>query len=70
MVSSPLNSSSVPGAASQPNLNVVALGASPSAFWMSPVPGQVNSLTPLARKSLIGPHWASAKTTMMITYGA
>ena len=60
----------MPGAASQPNLKVVAVGASPSAFWMSPVPGQVNSAAPFSRNSLIGPHCASAKTTMMITYGA
>ena len=60
----------MPAAPSQPNLYVVAVGASPSAFWMSPVPGQVNSVAPLARKSLIGPHWASEKTTMMIRYGA
>ena len=70
MVIKPLNSSSVPAAPSQPNLNVVALGASPSAVVMSPVPGQVNSVVPLARKSFTGPHWASPKTTMMIRYGA
>jgi hypothetical protein len=45
------------------------LTASPSAFLMSS-PGQPNSFVRPSSQSLIGPHWAIAKTAMMMTYGA
>ena len=68
-MSSPESSSSVPAAFAQPNLNVVAETGSPSAFVMSS-PGQPNSVPRSVRNVLIGPSWASPKTTMMIRYGA
>ena len=66
MLSRPEMSSRVPAAASQLNLNVIADTGSPSAFVTSS-PGQVNSVVRPSRKSLIGAHCASAKTTMMMT---
>jgi hypothetical protein len=65
----PATSSSVPAALAQLNLNVADEGASPFGFWTSR-PGQSNSLVRSSRKSLIGPHCASAKTRMMRMYGA
>ena len=69
IVMRPATSSSVPAAFAQLNLNVTALRGSPSAFVRSS-PGQANSLVSPSSQSLTGPHWATAKTAMMIRYGA
>src|SRR3954452_15350898 len=63
-------SNSVPGVESQSNLNVTEVNSSPSAF-VTCSPGQPNSLVVLSvSQFLTGVHWAIAKTTMMIAYGA
>ena len=71
IVSRPDTSSSVPAVDSQLSLKVVVETASPSALRTSS-PGHANSFVRPSRNSLNGSHviCASAKTTMMIRYGA